>query len=295
MRTTPSSNHRTRSTHLPLALALVGALAAGCGEDTGQGNGTLVLHLTDAPFPFAMVASTQVEIDSVAVRIEGASNGTGGFVTLDRTPYTVDLLELRNGVTFQLASSDVPAGSLDEIRVYTGDATVTLIDDRTFPLKFPSGSSSGVKVLVSPPIEIGDGETVEALLDYDLSQSFSAQPASPTKVDDIMGFHFHPVLRVTNLRDVGAVSGTIGDDRGTPLSTLDDTPLPGAAILVTQGPAEITSSVSDGNGRYVVLGLPPGNYTVTASRPGYLAAAAAVTVTAANESAGVDLLMTALP
>jgi hypothetical protein len=207
----------------------------------------------------------------------------------------VDLLELRNGVTLQLASSTVPAGSLDQIRVYTGDAAVTLTDDRTFPLKFPSGSSSGVKVLVSPPIEIGDGETVEALVDYDLAQSFSAQPASPTKVDDIMGFHFHPVLRVTNLRDVGAVSGSVVDDRGTPLSTLDDLPLAGAAIAVTQGPSEITSSVSDGNGRYVALGLPPGNYTVTASRPGYLAVATAVTVTAAHETAGVDLLMTALP
>jgi hypothetical protein len=100
---------------------------------------------------------------------------------------------------------------------------------------------------------------------------------------------------VTNLRDVGAVSGTIVGDLGTPLNLLDDAPLAGAGVMVTQGATEITSSVSNANGRYVVLGLLPGNYVVTASRPGYLAAETAVTITAAHETAGVDLLMNALP
>lgn len=281
--------------YVPPALAIVVALAAGCGEDNSRGNGTLVLQMTDAPFPFDMVASTLVEIDSVAARIDGDANGENGLVTVTRTPRTVDLLELRNGVTFPLADAVVPAGDLDEIRIYTGDATITLTDDRMFPLKFPSGSSSGVKVLVSPPIEIGDGETVEALIDYDLSRSFSAQPAAPSKIADITGFHFHPVLRVMNLVDVGAVSGTIADDRGTPANALDDGPLAGAAVLLTQGAAEITGSFTGADGRYVVLGLPPGSYTVTASRAGYVAMSTTVTVTVAHETTGVDLLLNASP
>jgi hypothetical protein len=198
-------------------------------------------------------------------------------------------------VTLPLGAAAVPAGSVDQIRVYTGDATLTLTDDRTFPLTFPSGSSAGVKVFVQPPLEIGGGETVEALIDYDLSQSFSATPAAPSKVDDITAFSFHPVLRVMNLLDVGGVSGTITDDAGTPGDPLDDVPLAGAAILVTQGAAEITSSASAADGRYVVLGLPPGGYTVTASRAGYVAASAAVTAVAAQETAGVDLLLNAVP
>jgi hypothetical protein len=275
------------------AILLGGLHAAGCSD--GPGEGTIILHLTDAPFPFDMVASTEVTIDSVAVRVGGSADEESGFHTVSRTQHVVDLLELRNGVTFAVAADKVPAGSLDQVRVYTGEATLTLTDDRTFPLTFPSGSSSGVKVFVQPPIEIGDGETVEALIDYDLSQSFSATPSSPTQVDDITAFSFHPVLRVTNLTDVGGVSGTVSHDGGTPADPLDDAPLAGAAILVTQGAAEITSSASGSDGRYLVLGLPPGDYTVTASQAGHVAASAAVTVAAAQETAGVDLLLNAVP
>jgi hypothetical protein len=152
-----------------------------------------------------------------------------------------------------------------------------------------------VKVFVDPPLLIGDGEIVEALIDYDLSQSFSATPSSPSKVDDITAFSFHPVLRVTNLEDVGAVSGEITDDGGTPVDPADDAPLAGAAILVTQGAAEITSTATGDDGRYVVLGLAPGEYTVTASQAGYVAASQTVTVTAAQETSGVDLLLNAVP
>ncbi|HMB68705.1 MAG TPA: DUF4382 domain-containing protein, partial [bacterium] len=237
-----------------LPAAALGWIAAGCGDDPAEG--TIVLHLTDAPFPFDMVASTDVEIDSVAVRVNGAADSEGGFHTVSRTPRSVNLLELRNGVTFALGSAVIPAGGVDQIRVYTGDATITLTDDRTFPLTFPSGSSAGVKVFVDPPIEVGDGEIVEALIDYDLSQSFSATPSSPTKVEDITAFSFHPVFRVTNLQDVGAVSGTITDDGGTPVDSVDDAPLAGAAVLILRGATEITSTATGADGRYVLLGVP---------------------------------------
>ena len=281
-----------RSTHalsiiIPLAFALA---VAGCSDDPARG--TLTLHLTDAPFPFDHVASTEVVIDSVSVRVSGGA----GFETIDRTQRTVDLLELRNGVTASLGSSDVPAGEIDQIRVYTGDATVTLTDDRSFPLKFPSGSSSGVKVIPDPPITVADGGEVEALIDFDLSQSFSAQPAAPARVEDIQGFHFHPVLRVMNLTDVGAVSGTVRSDAGTPGDPSDDVPLESATVVVTQAGADVTSTTTTATGRYVVLGLDPGNYTVAAMMPsGFSADSAAVTVEAARETAGVDLLLTPVP
>jgi hypothetical protein len=269
-------------------LAAVTVLVAGCGDEAGQG--TLVLHLTDAPYPFEFVQSTEVAIDSVTVRM-----ASGGFVTVDRTPRVVDLMELQNGVSLTLGSAAVPADEIEQIRVYVGDATVTLTDARTFPLKFPSGASSGVKVVPSPPIEVADGGTVDALIDFDLSSSFSATPASPQRVEDIRSFLFHPVLRVSNLVDVGGVSGTIRGDAGTPGVPADDLPLPNASVVASQAGADVTSTMADENGRYVMLGLVPGVYTVAASLTGFAPDSASVSVTAAAEAPGVDLLLAETP
>jgi hypothetical protein len=279
---------------VPAAVVLAVLLSA-CGGDPPEG--TLVLNLTDSTYPFDLVRATEVLIDSVTVRIgNDTENGDAGFLTVDRTPRTVDLIELRNGISVPIGSALVPTGTIDQFRVYVGEATVTLTDDRPFPLTFPSGSSSGVKVFPSPPIEIGDQETVEVLLDFDLSESFSATPSSPRRVSDIVAFSFHPVLRVTNLTDVGAISGVVRDDAGTPFDATDDVPLPGAAVVAYQGTTVVTSTSTAVTGRYVLMGVTPGDHTVMASMSdGYGTASAEVTVEAARETAGVDLVLNRIP
>jgi hypothetical protein len=283
--------HPSRFLLAPLAAA---ATLASCSDDPGEG--TIILHLTDAPFPFEFVESTEVVIDSVAVKIGGLGGEDDGFLTIDRDQHVVDLLELQNGVTVPLSTAVVPAGTLTQARVYTGDATITLTDARTFPLSFPSGGSSGVKVFPHPAIEIPADETVEVLLDFDLSESFSAIPNAPTRVEDITSFQFHPVLRVTNLVDVGAVAGTVLDNLGTLLDTTDDVPLADATILVTQGLTEVASTSTDAAGEYAILGLLPGDYTVTASKGlAFSAESAPVTVTAAHETEGIDFVLDRIP
>ncbi len=273
----------------------------GCGADGVRelrdepAEGTIVLHLTDAPFPFQFVESTEVTIDSVAVKIGDLGGEDDGFITVDRDQHVVDLTELQYGVTVPLTTAIVPAGTLTQARVYTGEATITLTDARTFPLKFPSGSSGGVKVFPSPPIEVPPDETVEVLLDFDLSASFSAIPNAVTRAEDITSFSFHPVLRAANLVDVGGVSGTVLDDLGTVGEPLDDVALPDATILVTQDTTEVASTSTDASGRYAVLGLVPGAYTVTASKTGYGSVSSGFVVTAAHETEGVDFLLPRVP
>ena len=277
---------------LATVVAVAGFLLTGCGDDPAQGD--IAIYLTDAPFPFEHVRSTEVMIDSVTVRIGGAGEGEGGFLTIDRTPRTIDILELRNGVVAAFDSATVPVGTVDQIRVYVGESTVTLVDDRFFDLVFPSGSSSGVKIFPDPPIQVVENETVDVLLDFDLSESFSSIPSSPTQVDDISLFHFHPVLRAMSLTDVGAVSGRVFDDVGTP-DPGDDVPLPGAAVFATVGSDTTTSTSTDAAGRYVLMALPPGVVTVSASRSGYDSASQDVAVEAAQETTDVDLLLTPSP
>jgi hypothetical protein len=273
----------------PRALALPLLALAACSN--GPDEGRLVLQVTDAPFPFDLVESTEVTVDSVAVKMSGG----GGFFTIDRTPRVLDLLELRGGVTANLADASVPAGSIEQIRIFTSEATIHLTDARSFDLVFPSGSSSGVKVFPSPPIEVAADQTVEALIDFDLGQSFSAVPSSPQRAADITAFHFHPVLRIQNLLHVGAVSGTAWSDAGTPSDTSDDGPLVDAAVTASQAGTDITSTATGDDGRYLLMGLAPGSYDLTVTASGFVPAGGPVTVVAAHETSGADFRLSPTP
>jgi hypothetical protein len=274
---------------LPLLVLAFGMGA--CSDDDspgpGQGNtGSIRVVLTDAPFPFDMIDSAVVAIDSVSVHLVASEEG--GFRTIDRTPRNLDLLQLQGGTVALLAEAVLPVGEIDQIRLYVHEATITLLDQRTFPLETPSGSQSGIKVFPSPPIPVVGDITTELLLDFDVSQSFSPIPNSPNQVADIQAFVFHPVLRVAVSSQAGSLSGTVWNGLGT-AETADDVPLPGATVTALQGEEEIAATASDGLGHYVLVGLPAGSYTVRAEAIGFTATDLAATVVAGNEIDDQDL------
>ncbi len=273
------------------------ALVAGCGNDaTGPGEATtgrVALHLTDAPFPFDMVDSTNVVLDSVSVHYEG-DDGSEGFVTVDLASREINLLDLQNGVTDSLTTVELPVGVVDQIRLHVSDATIVLSDTRVFPLDIPSGSSSGVKAFPEPPIDVVGDATSDLLLDFDVSRSFSAVPSSPTRVDDIERFHFHPVIKVTNLETAGSIRGVAWNDNGTPSDTSDDRRLEAVTVVVWQDGAEVTTSFTRLDGSFVVLGLNPGAYMLEASALGFANSTTPATVTSGNDTV-VNLMLSAAP
>jgi hypothetical protein len=282
---------------LPLvagALTLVLVLT-GCDDDddptsTGSGTGRVGLLLTDAPFPFSMVDSAQVALDSVTVHVTD-----GGWTTVDREPRVIDLLDLQGGVMDSVGAGVVAASSVDQIRLYTGEATIYLDDGRSFPLTIPSGSASGVKVFPSPPIDVPEDGEVLILLDFDLSRSFTAIPAAPTRAEDITGFHVHPVLRAENLGAAATVTGTVYSDAGTPGDTADDLPLDGAAVMAYLGVDEVASSGSGPDGRYTLLGLQATTYQVVGTAAGFAADTVEVTGIPGAVVTAEDLRLTPLP
>src|SRR3989337_2948406 len=110
-----------------------------------------------------------------------------------------------------------------KIRLVVSSGYIKLEDERSFDLKVPSGSESGIKVFPDPPIEVNGGLTTDLILDFDVSRSFIPIPNAETKVDKITGFNFHPVIRVVNNSSVGSISGTVYNNNDTPDNLDDDT------------------------------------------------------------------------
>jgi hypothetical protein len=277
-----------------LLTAAVGAAAAAAGcSDSEPETGVLLVRLSDAPYPFHLIASAEVTIDALEAHVRNEAEGE--FHVLDGTTRTLDLLELRNGVTEQLAQAAVPVGFVDQMRLKVTAARVTLTDGRTFDLEVPSGESSGLKVFPDPEIQVAGGLTTELLLDFDVSESFQSIPAVPTRAEDITSFQFHPVLRVANLSETGTVSGKVTGNAGTLLDTSDDEPVPDATVRIVLGDGTVLTTVTDVGGEFRILGVPAGAQTVTVSAAGYQQVDLSVTIVAGNEISMGALVIAELP
>jgi hypothetical protein len=275
-----------------LTLALV-ALTTGCfheddsanltglpKEESAKTEATLRVHLTDAPYPYSSLSSADIAVDAVEVRMNG------GYRTLpvDAAPVSMNLLSLQNGVTEMLVDTVVPAGNIDEIRLIISSASVTLSDGRVFDLQIPGGESSGLKISVSPSVQVSGGLTTELLLDFDVSQSFEPVPASAKKAEDINSFKFHPVLRAANLSQSGTVAGHVWSDQGTPGILSDDTLIVGASVNVMSDDASRMDggTATSDQGFFSVSGLSAGSHLVSVEATGFNPVDLSVDVTVAN-------------
>ena len=120
-------------------VALVGLLFVqliSCDKDTTNDNQTakLTVRMTDARANY-----DAVNIDLQAVVI--TSNG-GGTVTLSSTAKVYNLLELSNRVNNMIATGDLNAGTVSQIRLILGTNNTVTVGDVVHPLTTPSALQS---------------------------------------------------------------------------------------------------------------------------------------------------------
>ena len=206
---------------LAVTSAVAGTIAgtlAGCsgGSDeaatgvAGARAGTLVVQLTDAPFPYDSVKS----VDVFLVRVDAKTTATdsaeaakgagddgkdsGGWTTLAEPKAKVDLLTLRDGKTTTLGQKSIPAGSYKGFRLIIDPAqsSVTLKNGTVLTatsepgIKFPSADKSGIKVNLDRDVRVGADSTSSMLIDFDVAESFVMRgPAMKN------GLLFKPVIK----------------------------------------------------------------------------------------------------
>ncbi len=266
-----------------------------------QGNtGELRLMLTDDPFLFQNVSQVNVTIYKIELRKKDstdvddmpdtvkevmdtsqmdneehhhemwgmAEQGQGDaysnndkdssdvYVTVLNTPQEVNLMNLRNGITIDMADTSIQAGTYDMIRLYISKASVVMNDGTVFNITIPGGSHSGLKIFIPSGIVVSSNQSASLLVDFNLSHSLECIG----RRDNPLGFILNPVIRAVNDIDAGKVYGFVKD---TGMMALK------GAYLWLKGDSVISSTVSEENGFYQMIGIPDGSYTLYAALAGY--------------------------
>jgi hypothetical protein len=212
--------------------------------DKNEGSAQLQVRLTDAPGDYQKV---NIEIIGVEVNNEAGAQATNWkALTVKNGVY--DLLELTNGLDTLIASADLPAGKLSQIRLILGSNNTVVVNGATFPLATPSAQQSGLKLNVQA--DLTEGILYVITLDFDVARSI-IKSGNGT-------YSLKPVIRALSEATTGAISGT-----ATPLAA---TP----AIFVIQGTDTVATSYTNDAGKFLVQGVPAGIYKVSISpKTGY--------------------------
>lgn len=252
-------------------------LLVSCNDDENSPQGTkgrINVHLTDSPYPIDLIKSAFVTIDKVEIRQRLESDqgeNEDSFIVISEANIEIDLLKLTNGITEQIASVDLEAGTYNQIRLHVVDATIVLTDGTEFDLKVPSGESSGLKIKFDPEIQITEGQTSDVLLDFDVSRSFVVKGNIGSKIN---GFNFKPVVRGAFLGLAGRVEGNVADTLGNPLENAmvklwipeDES----TNIVETDDEAFEVSSFTSTDGKFKLIGIPSGTYSLSCEIEGYI-------------------------
>jgi hypothetical protein len=198
---------------LAIGAAAVAAVACGSDSTAPSGSGTMVVQLTDAPFPTDSVKSVDVFVVRVDARSNDAdstaaatsmtddSSSAAGWKTVASPNAMYNLLALQNGTTATLGTTSLSAGSYSGLRLIIdpSKSSLTLKNNQVLTstsspnVTFPSASRSGIKIVVTKPVTVTAGSTTTLLVDFDVANSFVMRGNSLS----LNGLLFKPVIKAT--------------------------------------------------------------------------------------------------
>lgn len=222
-----------------LALTLI-ILLTGCDLSGNEETGTFKVFLTDAP---ANYESVFIDIREVRIhRSNSANEEDDGWITVQRDPMTVDLMELTNGNFEILGDIELESGRYSQLRLTLGNQNEVVIDGERYPLTTPSAQQSGLKLQINADIESGSIYTL--LLDFDASRSVIKTGASDNYI-------LKPVITGSRLEQSGQIAGTVEPANALPW------------VYAIVGSDTLRSTKSDPNGDFLLIGLPNQSYSIT--------------------------------
>lgn len=204
------------------ALLLFGCSSGGSSSSTSTSStGTASLSLTDAPIVDASdVEGVFITVSSISYNINDEWIDAEEFVG----PQIFNLFELTDGVTAFLDRTELPAGTVSQIRFMLdapeegqqlngnpgcfieidpdGVADDNADDNEEFPLFVPSGGESGYKAVGA--FDVPANGTVEVVADFDVRKSVVSPGNNQTQNER---FILKPTIRLIVYKQAGKIEG----------------------------------------------------------------------------------------
>jgi Domain of unknown function (DUF4382) len=217
-------------------IILSGLYVTACKKSTG--NSRLTVALTDDPSIY-----DSVDIDIQSIQVNTNSDTSKGWTSLPITRQGVyNLLDFRNGLDTLLTSTELPAGTVSQIRLILGSNNAVVIGGTRYHLETPSDQQSGLKLNVHATLLAGI--EYKLWIDFDASRSIVETGAG--------SYILKPVIRTYTEATSGAIKGSVVPaDAHSIAYAIQNTDTIGSAI------PDITS------GNFLIGGLPAGDYNVS--------------------------------
>jgi hypothetical protein len=262
------------------SIAILIIFATSCSKDDSTPNtfGNVTVNLTDAPMHYNQFKKANVTIDKIEI---GNSTDPNSFIVMNNTSMKVNLMELVNGITHEMASIDIPEGNYNMIKLYISSTEMVMKNDNSYEYNMELHGFTGngmmqngmmlnndthsIDITLDHSLMVTNGSMDEYLLDIDVEHSFMPNDVSFTGMGSNMmmsmtGFTFTPMMRFINMQDAGTFQGTVSGPDGN---------LADATITLMQNDTIYTTTHTDMNGNYALIGIPEGDYTIMVEMDGY--------------------------
>ncbi len=213
----------------------------GCGTGSDSGSGTMTVEMADAPIDSADAVNVHI------LRVEvNNSDDPNGWTVLSEPDQTYDLLELTNGATTVIGSSELEAGTYPQIRLVLSQSGHSVeVDGNVHDMFVPSGAQTGVKLNINATIEPDIEYTI--LLDFDASRSV-VDAGQNSQVPYLL----KPVISAKEKAITGNIEGTVDPADAEPV------------VYAIANSDTLASTVADtSNGYFKLIGLEAGTYDVS--------------------------------
>lgn len=203
-----------------------------------NGTGHLEVRLTDGPSQYDAVF---IDVQKVEVNLSSDTGTSSGWQTLNLLrPGIYNLLDFKNGIDTVLAASDLPAGTLSQMRLILGDSNSVVINGLSYHLTTPSAQQSGLKFNIHATLT--SGIVYRLWIDFNAGSSIVARGNG--------AYNLKPVIRTYTEAIGGSIKGHV---------------LPAAAgpeVFAIQGTDTLMALPDSATGYYFFGGVNTGSWSL---------------------------------